>query len=266
MYSRDTESATALFDALAEQNREKLSPTANEAFAGARRLIDIQCKIASYFVGFWTSPRGLIKISHGEPNTLLFATFHKNIFTSYAILVLTVKGLYGPARASLRTIFESLMIAKFSDTSENPTVLHRWEQLDTIYFTNSVLKKIVSPHHQPFTDMWKLLCDFSHATCVAGQFSMEIEEASEQPDFNLAVLNALLECNYHLLNSLLITPELSYMVKFHYSRMAAKTKRGYEISELRKGAHRQFTENRAFLGAESIRLITAYKRKWTLRA
>lgn len=264
MYSRETESATALLDVLVQQNKERLSPATNKAVTGGRQLIDIQCKIASYFVGFWSSSAIPLKKGHKELRPLLFATFHKNLFSSYAILILTVNGLYGPARAILRSIFESLMIAKFSDISEDHRVMQRWDAMETIYFTNSVLKKIANPNPILFADMWNLLCDFSHATRSAGQISINFEDTTEQ-GFNLAVLNALLECNYHLLNSLLITPELSYMVKFYCTCPMPKTARDYNIPELRKNAHRQFSENRSFLGPESIKLITAYKRKWTIK-
>jgi hypothetical protein len=265
MYNWDTKSATALLDALVEQNRQKFSSDTNKSIIGARRLIDIQCKIASYFMPFWMSPVGPSRRGLKELNPLLLSTFHKNIYSFYASLVLTGMALYGPSRPILRGIFETLMIAKFCHTSEDLKVLQRWHEIETIYFTNSVLKKIVVPDPQPFTELWNLLCETSHATRTAGQISMNTTEDFEESFNNLGILNALLECNYHLLNSVLITPELSYMVKFYNTRFALKKKRDYKISELRKSAHRQFAENRAFLGSESIRVITAYKRKWVLR-
>jgi hypothetical protein len=264
MYNRDTKSATALLDTLVEQNKEKFSSDTNKSILGARRLIDIQCKIASYFMPFWTSP-GWYAIKGREGlNPLLLTSFHKNIYSSYATLVLTAMGLYGPSRPILRGIFETLMIAKFCHTSEDVKVLQRWHEIETIYFTNSVLKKIVVPDPQPFTELWNLLCETSHATRTAGQISMNTEEDFQESFNSLAILNALLECNYHLLNSVLITPAFSYMVRFYNTRFALKKKRGYKIPELRKSAHRQFVENRSFLGRESIRVITAYKRKWVL--
>jgi|GEM_PF-1558266 len=264
MYNWDTKSATALLDNLVEQNKEKFSSDTNKSIIGVRRLIDIQCKIASYFMPFWMSPVGPLRKGREELNALLFSSFHKNIYSFYATLVLTAMALYGPSRPILRGIFETLMIAKFCHTSEDPKVLQRWHEIETIYFTNSVLKKIVIPDPHPFTELWNLLCETSHTTRTAGQISMNTEEDFQQSFNNLAILNALLECNYHLLNSVLITPELSYMVKFYNTRFALKKKRGYKIPELRKSAHRQFAGNRVFLGPESIRVITAYKRKWVL--
>jgi hypothetical protein len=158
------------------------------------------------------------------------------------------------------------MIAKFSDISENTTVMIKWHNTETIYFTNSVLKKIVTPDPQPFVLMWNTLCDLSHATRYAGQFSMRAEDHPGAQLFNLAVLNTLLECNYHLLNTQLIAPDVSYMVKFYSTRITPKPERNYDIPELRKRAHRQFKENRAFLDSELIGLVAAYKRKWTVKS
>lgn len=267
MYSRETQSASALFDAIAKENRQGLSSSASQAVAAGRMLIDIQCRIASYFVPFWlpsVSPI-LWKKGRKELRPLLFGTFHRSIFSSYAILRLTSDGLFGPARAILRSIFESLMIAKFSDISENPTVMMKWHNTETIYFTNSVLKKIITPDPQPFVLMWNRLCDLSHATRYAGQFSMLVEDHPGEQMFTLAVLNALLECNYHLLNSLLITPDVSHMVKFCCTRATPKLERSHDIPELRKTAHRQFKENRAFLDSELIGFMAAYKRKWNVK-
>jgi hypothetical protein len=264
MYNWDTKSATALLDSLVKQNKKDFSYPANKAIIAVRRLIDIECKIASYFFPLWGSPVDRLREGQKERNTLLLSSFHKNIYSSYATLVLTAMALYGPSRPILRGIFESLIIAKFCHASEDPKVLQRWHEIETIYFTNSVLKKIVSPDPQPFTELWNLLCETSHATRTAGQISMNTQEDFQQSFNNLAILNALLECNYHLLNSVLITRELSYVVKFYNTRFALKKKRGYKIPELRKSAHHQFAENRAFLGPESIRVITAYKRKWVL--
>jgi hypothetical protein len=265
MYRPETESATALFDVLAEQNKAKLSLHTDKSVAAARQLIDIQSRITSHFISLLVYPALPWRKGHKELNALLLNAFHNNLFSSYAVLLLTVSGLYGPARPILRAIFECLMIAKFSAVSENTAVMQRWHNRETVYFSKCVLKKIVIPDPEAFSDMWNLLCDFSHASRYYGQVSIELDEVdSEQQSLNLAILNALLECNYHLLNSLLITSEIAYMAKFYITGVVP-AKRSYDIPELRKKAHCQFSENRTFLGSESIKLIAAYKRKWVVK-
>lgn len=81
---------------------------------------------------------------------------------------------------------------------------------------------------------------------------------------NLAFIKALLECNYHLLTAHLITPELNYSVKFYTTHVEPKI-RDYRIPQLREAARNQFRKNREILGPESVKLITAYKRKWEIK-
>jgi hypothetical protein len=71
------------------------------------------------------------------------------------------------------------------------------------------------------------------------------------------------KCNYHLLNTHLITPEFEYIGNFFYKRKGSPLPK-YKVPELRKEAHALFKENRKFLGTDSIKLISAYKRKWVL--
>ena len=191
---------------------------------------------------------------------LLFSLFHRNFFSYFSALKLTVNGLYMPARPLLRNIFESLMIAKFCNINDNVRVMKRWDSGEAVYFANSILKKIIIPDPKPFYDFWGLICEHTHATKSSSQLFLEFEKEDniDGVSENLAIMNALLECNYHLLNTHLIAPRLSYMVKLY-------TTRNYKIPELRKKAHSQFKRNRKYLGLESIKLISTYKRKWQIR-
>ncbi|SPD73058.1 hypothetical protein PITCH_A1660006 [uncultured Desulfobacterium sp.] len=157
------------------------------------------------------------------------------------------------------------MVSKFSSISENTSVLAKWNDDKTIYFSNSVLKKIEIPDPEPFHYFWSLVCDHSHATKSAMQVSIDIgdEDNSMEVVHNIAVINALIECNYHLLNTHLITSEYEYMGKFYFGRKDGPFP-GYKVPELRKQAHSLFKKNRKSLGSESLKLITAYKRKWKL--
>jgi hypothetical protein len=54
------------------------------------------------------------------------------------------------------------------------------------------------------------------------------------------------------------------MDKFYSTRIKHQL-REYNTPALKKRAHIQFKKNRAFLGAESIKLISAYNRKWIVK-
>ena len=267
MYSPNTVSLASKFDEVAKKNTEHFSGKAQELIQGIRELLDVQCRIASRFVGWWLAPDFMgHRKGHGELMPLLFSLLHRNFFTFYSALMLTISGFYESARPLLRCIFESLMISKFCHICDDDRVMKKWDSGETIYFANSILKKITYPDTRPFYEFWGMICEHSHATKTSVRISLELESVDELESVveNLALLNALLECNYHLLNTHLITPGLAYMDKLYSTRATPKI-RDYETPGLRKRAHVQFKKNRAFLSPESIRLISAYKRKWIIK-
>jgi hypothetical protein len=267
MYSPNTVSLASKFDEVAKRNTEFFSRKAQEPTNGIRELLDVQCRIASRFVGWWLATDFIgPRKGHEELMPLLFSLLHRNFFTFYSALILTVSGFYESARPLLRYIFESLMISKFCHICDDDRVMKKWDSGETIYFANSILKKITYPDARPFYKFWGLICEHSHATKASLQVSLELESEDELKNVaaNLALLNALLECNYHLLNTHLISPKFAYMDKFYSTGITPKV-RDYETPELRKRAHAQFKRNRAFLSPESIKLISAYKRKWIIK-
>jgi hypothetical protein len=217
MYSKDTLSLSSKFEDLSQNNTELFLKTHQAPVAGIRELLDIQCKIASKFIGCWLSPRMPLRKGRDELMPLMFSLFHRNFFNVFSAMKLTLSGFYESARPLLRCIFESLMISKFCHICENDHVMKRWDSGQTVYFANSILKNIASPDTKPFYEFWALICEHSHATKNAVQVSIELKNEFDHDNVieNLAMLNALLECNYHLLNTHLITPELSHMDKLY---------------------------------------------------
>ncbi len=266
MYNANTLSIASKFDELSKKNTEFFSLKARKPIEGVRELIDVQCRIASIFIGWWLDPAAPFRKGCREMMPLLFLLFHRNFFTFYSALVLTVSGFYESARPLLRSIFESLMISKFCHICDDDRVIKKWDSGETIYFANSILKNITYPDTKPFYQYWDFICEHSHATRASIQVSLELEGEKELGAVisNLSLLNALLECNYHLLNTHLITSKLSYMDKFYSTGVTPKI-RAYDTPELKKRAHIQFKKNRAFLGPELIKLISAYKQKWIIK-
>ncbi len=266
MYSQDTVSLSSKFDDLSEKNAELFSRINYPSIEGIRELLDIQCKIAAKFVGWWIAPGMPFRKGHRELTPLMFSLFHRNFFHVFSAMKLTLSGFYESARPLLRCTFESLMISKFCHICENDHVMKKWDSGQTVYFANSILKKIESPDTKPFYEFWALICEHSHATKNSMQDSIDLKSKDEQNNVkaNLVMLNILLECNYHLLNTHLITKELAYMDKFYSTGFEPKL-RDYDTPELKKRAHIQFKKNRAFLSPESIKLIAAYKRQWIIK-
>lgn len=261
-----TNSAIEFLDKKVKENTIEITKRIANQIASAEKLIDIQCNIASHFIGWWSSNTSFAHSGHSaEIYPLLISSFHKNIFSFFSALRLSSCGLYGAARPLMRNIFESLMISKFSSISDNLSVMKKWHNEEIVYFSNSVLKKIKIPSSEEFYSFWSLVCEYSHTTRSSLQISLDIndKENFEEINLNIAIINALLECNYHLLNTHLITIKYEYMGKFYSSPHFSKLPK-YKVPELRKAAHTIFKSNRKFLGSGSVKLISAYKRKWVL--
>lgn len=121
---------------------------------------------------------------------------------------MTRNGLYGPARTLLRHVFEYLVVAKYCALSEDNRVFDRWDAGDTVYFTKGVLNKIVTPDISELKDFWRLMCKYSHSTTTSQQVTVEWEGSEDDIYVTLCFVRALLECQYHLLNSILITKSM----------------------------------------------------------
>jgi hypothetical protein len=266
-YNRNLNSLTAHFSDIAQKNEQIISEKLKTQIQSVQRLIDVQHRIASCFAWLWFDRVAPLRRGRHELMPLLLSAFHKNFFSFYAAIKLTSYGLHGPACPIIRIIFKFLMTAKFCHICADFRALERWTSRETVYFANMVLKKIVSPDPQPFFDFWTMICELSHATTSSLQISLDMDdnENLKNTTENVALLNALLECNYHLLNSHLITPQLEYTEKF-YLNGSKSGKQKYEVPELRKAAHSIFQSNRKFLGSKSIGLISAYKKTWLVQS
>ena len=265
MYDKNDSSLISEFENLGKNNKKIILERFKDEIGAVKELIDIQNRVASFFIGFWLSDRMPMRKGQRELMPVLFSMFHRNFYSFFSVLKLTSIGLFSSARPILRHIFESLIVAKFCNINDDFKILKKWYKNETIYFTNSILKKIISPNPQPFFDFWEFICEQSHSTKYSSQIWLKLDDL----DFidiseNFYILIALLECNYHLLNTHLITQELDYKVKFYTTRARPKI-RDYEIPYLRKKAHRQFKINRGFFSSDSIKLISAYKRKWAIK-
>jgi hypothetical protein len=264
MYEENVNSAFKYLEGLAIDNVRIVSITHRTLLQNIQSLFDLQVKIASYFVGWWNYEPMAFRGNVGL-HELLFSSFHKNLFDYFSAIKLTTEGLHGSSRTLLRKIFEWLIIAKFSNISHDTKVLENWCNNETIYFTNGILKKISSPDTKPFYDFWNIVCDSAHATKLSGQVYLKIDdEMLIDVKSTLVILAILLECSYHMLNSQLITPQLSYMAKYYYSHPQSERAK-FDIPELRKESHSIFKSNRHFFSKDAIQLISTYKKKWAIK-
>jgi hypothetical protein len=250
-------SAPPLSEMLAEAkalNRAELSTLYGAESAAIVNSLDALHALAAFHS--WTF-EGWADASPHPAHAVLFACFHKSLLSLHAAHELTLDGLYGVARPHLRHAFESLMIAKFCATAPEADVYDKWVDGLDLYFTNGLLKKLAHPATDEFVQAWGLLCQWSHATVLANQLSLDLYTTREESDVNLALIGVFIHFAHHLLNTHLLTPTIKYYAKRYGEDSAnAQTKERLKAS---------LALLRSDLWPGSRRLIRDFKATWRMK-
>jgi hypothetical protein len=174
------------------------------------KILNLLYQITSHYT--W-----LLSASHiakmNEASKGIFAALHKNQVALYSSLRLTQRGLYGPARAILRHVFEAQIIAKYCAVSDDKDIYKRWRNGEEVRFSPGILKKIRKPSVEAFRTFWGDMSSFVHATVYAQQITINIRNSPESIDMNFVFLKTLLNCQSHLLTTHFITPSMHYYAK-----------------------------------------------------
>ncbi|HEU4457090.1 MAG TPA: hypothetical protein VFR81_28740, partial [Longimicrobium sp.] len=236
-------------------NSEIISAKLGSKITRIERLIDIEMLIASHFV--WMFDTGFAPRIEAERTT--FWLFHKNISAAFDALSLLRRGAFGSARIILRQILESLIIAKYCALSEDESLALKWQAGRIIYLSKEVFQRITDPDTASLYELWGLMSNYTHASIFAQQRTPIIDDEIEWDELNVTFvyLEILLECNYHLLNSYIITSSMAYY--------ASNYRSSYAVPELRAEAHNLFREARRNFGPGARKLLTTYKRRWKLK-
>jgi hypothetical protein len=149
------------------------------------------------------------------------------------------------------------MIAKLCATDPDSDVFDRWIDGVDLYFTNGVLKKLRHPDITEFSETWRLMSQWSHATVFASQLSLDLETTREEAGLNIAFIGVLLHCMQHLLNSHILTPSVKY-----YANRYGKRTQSNEAKARLKNSLSLFV---ARFGPGSRRLVRDFKSTWQLK-
>lgn len=265
LYRPEINTAIEFLDNITGKNRKIIASKLDLQIKFAESILNNQCEIASHLIA--VLPFGFTgdrddSLSIIAINELLLSCFHKNVISLYSALTLSVNGLYGAARPLLRNAYEWLIVGKFCNLSHDVKVLSSWNNHGVVYFTNGVLKKIEEPDNEIFKQFWTMLSQFTHATKYSIQGTIDVMEEDNflNVNKNLVLITALLECNYHLLNTHLFNRDLEYLARVYVDNSDSRK----SIAELRKNAKVLFKENKSAYGKSTISLVTSYKKKWKI--
>jgi hypothetical protein len=251
MYGPDDPPLTQLFREATAQNEEVVGTLAGDRIALIEELLDIQYSIASHVVWAMDTLVGMQPV-----NRLLFSAFHKNLVATLSAVELSRRGLHGSVGSLLRHVFEALVLAKFCSVGKDQVLATKWLEGELIYIGKMVLKRIQAPDPAPLWEVWGMLSDQTHATTQAQQVALHIADNPRDVRTTFAIVQMLVECNYHLLNSHLINSALLYYAKMYRTP--------YELPALRARAKQLIRAARPGQGEAATLFVRVFQAKWQL--
>jgi hypothetical protein len=237
-----------------QRNRTLTQEKFSERISVIKNCIDTQHEYVELFLCL-LEHRHLTQ--HGDAEKPIFSAVIKNEIAFYSSLILTLDGLHGSGLALLRSVYEALMIAKFASLRKNDNLISKWIAGETIYFSNAILKKIVTPELKELKILWEALCKVSHATIYSYQVLTKFEDIEKEIAANLAILIMLLGCNFHLINKHYITKEMAYLVNTYHSQEG-------EFQFRRDAAKIAVQTATTFISPQARQVIREYSRLWQL--
>jgi hypothetical protein len=236
------------------RNRSLILSAFSEHYSRLREIIDIEYRIASNF--FWLV-NGWGDAAVNPVYSLLQRTFAGNLVAINSAIELTVDGAYSNARPLMRQVYEGTMIAKLCSVNPSLDVYDRWLDGEHIVFTADILRRIAKPDVEEFKVFWKCLSGDTHASSNSGQADYQNQPVVSAAPLNFIFAQILLEANYHLLSSHLVTPSMRYYQK------AFVPNPDLEVDQ-RKLKSLFSKKNIRLMGKSARQLIRDFRSKWTL--
>lgn len=217
-------------------------------------IIELEYRIYSHYA-FIIEGWGDARVNNSTD--ILAPTFLNNLLSLCTSQQLTEAGHVLNARLIMRHVFEGLMIAKLSSVDHSSEVFDKWLDGVQINFTNEVLKRIRKPGTDGFKQLWRLLSECVHSSRNSIQIDLIIDSETNAEVLNLIWITMLLESNYHLLSSHLITPSM----RNYHNTFAPPDDLDENLSSIRQ----LFKKNREiWLGKGARSFIHLFKATWTL--
>lgn len=237
-----------------QRNRCLTQEKFSEHISAIQECINAQHEYVKLFYGF-LGKRHLTQ--HGDAETPIISAVVKNEIALYSSLVLTMDGLHGSGLALLRSVYEALIIAKFASLRQSDNLISKWIAGETIYFSNAILKKIISPELNELKILWESLCKVSHATIYSYQVLTNFEDIEKEILSNIAILSMLLGCNFHLINKHYVTNSMVYLAKTYHHNEG-------EFQRIRDVAKITTQTATILLSRQGRQVIREYSRVWKL--
>jgi hypothetical protein len=237
-----------------ERNRSLILSVFSEHYDRLRNIIELEYQIACNY--FWIV-NGCCYAEVNPAYPLLMRTFAGSLVAINSAVELTVDGAYSNALPLMRQVYEGTMIAKLCSLAPSLDVFDRWLDGEYVVFTTDVLRRISKPDVAEFKRFWQCLSGVTHASYYSGQADYENESVVNAAPTNFIFAQMLLEANYHLLCSHLITQSMRYYQKAFTPDPQLEINRK-KLKEL------LCKKNIAFMAESGRRFIRDFRSTWTL--
>lgn len=255
-YNKDIIKFTTKIANMSSLVKEEVSQNREVEIRLIQTLFDLQYEYVNHYVWMFQAPHIFIL---PDKLDVLFSAFHKNLIGMYSALKLAQDGFHGSAKFLLRHVFEYLVVSKFCVLSENNKIYESWKKEEVIYFSNGILSRIASPNNQEFKRFWSEINSVSHASRSSLQIDLDWNKEKEQIEYCFVVLHVLLECNYHLLNTHLISDSMKWHLKYHFSDSHK------QVLDIKKNINALFSISKKMISKSCRKLIFDYKKSWLVK-
>jgi hypothetical protein len=237
------------------ENRALILEAYSDDCARIRNILELEYRIACHF--FWIV-NGIAYADVIPVYGLLQRTFAGNLVAVNSAFELTLDGLYSNARPLMRQAYEGAMISKLCSLDPNTDVYDRWLDGEHIVFSRDILHRIRTPAVDEFKLLWQCLSGDTHWSSYSGQPDFANDPAVRAAILNLIFSNMLLEANYHLLCSHLITSSMRYYQQSWFPDA--------KLREDRKKLKSLFSKGKiSGMGKGARAFIRDFRSKWTLK-
>jgi len=236
-------------------NNKKIDKVFENKIERISDTFDFQYMLMSNYKNCFSIPH-IIKIN--PVNKILFTAYHKSTINLATSFYLTKHGLWGNCRPLIRQTFEFLIIAKFCSIEEEYRVFKLWENGEQILLGN-IFKKLDKSKTDKFKELWGILSDQTHGSIYASQLGFDLKEDIDEFFMNFLLLEMMLECQYHLLISHIVTPSMNYYLKQYGDDKYEK------IKKLKKKLNQNYKESKKTMKSHAKELIYNYKSKWIIK-
>ena len=250
-----------MFSDMMYEKKDKVLKEFNEHLNNiSQKIISTNDYMFSFFDSFIEKEFDIINMNYivsDYMNTtfsdIMSSMCYKNIISLLSAIDLVKQGYLGSATIIFRNVYENLLIGKLIGVTNDYSYYERWVSGEQFSIRVDVFARLVNTPSDEAKEFWDILNKYVHSTIYAQDFELELNEKKIQ-NCN-SIISALLDMNYHLLNTF-VSKYHNYYLKYYF---------GDYYDEIKKELRIILSESRKMLDKRLKKVIKEYTAKWVLK-